>query len=80
MDLLVTILVAWIRGGLIAINGVLLGKYLEIYRGCPQPVWAWGSAVIGALAFRAEWRRLRARRREQAAHKSGLGANQDKQG
>jgi hypothetical protein len=75
MDLLVNVLVAWVRGGLIAINGVLLGKYLEIYHGCPQPVWAWGSAAIGAWAFRAEWRRLR----ERAARKSGPGASRDKQ-
>lgn len=80
MDLFVTIAVAWIRGGLIAANGVLFGKYLEIYHGCPQPMWAWGSAAIGAWAFRAEWRRLRARRRERDAHKSGQGASRDKQG
>lgn len=75
---LCTLLFAWIRGSLLAVNGLLLGKYLSLYHGLPGPLWAWLSAAFGTWALRQEWRRARLRRQEPDAHKSAPGGTRDK--
>ena len=49
---LCTLICAWIRGSLLAVNGLLLGKYLSLYHGLPGPLWAWLSAAFGTWALR----------------------------
>ena len=74
------LVLAWLRGSLLALNAGLISYFLATQLGWPLPLCVWLVAVWGAWALSLEWRRSLRRRRARAGHRSGLGASPSKAG